>query len=71
VCSVVFFMGVWGVTFDLIHSGAEWVNARTFARERDEVGNYSYRQARGLSVQINVYCFGLIKSGRLLQRIDV
>jgi len=35
-------MGVWGVTFDLMHAGyaeAEWVNAKTFARARDEVGS--------------------------------
>jgi hypothetical protein len=31
-----------GVTSDLIHSGyaeAEWVNTKTFARKRDEVGS--------------------------------
>jgi hypothetical protein len=30
-----------GVTFDLMHAGcveAEWVNAKTFAYQRDEVG---------------------------------
>jgi len=44
-----------GVTFDLIHAGyaeAEWVNAKTYARDRDEVG--SYWQARGLCLKISV-----------------